>query len=58
VNRDGIRIVHRLVEKVAGGWRVRGLNNEEVDAELVTRKNLIGVIYASFNYEREEPPNK
>ena len=58
VNRDGVRIVHRLEEKVAGGWRVKGLNNEVHDNELVTRKNLIGVIYASFNYDGDEPPPK
>jgi len=28
-----------------------------VDDDLVTRQNLIGVVYASFNYEAE-PPKK
>jgi hypothetical protein len=58
VNRSGVRIVHVLEEKVAHGWRVRGFNNEQEDSELVTRKNLIGVIYASFNYDGDEPPPK
>ena len=56
VNRAGVRIVHRLVDKVGNAWRVKGLNNEIEDRELVTQKNLIGVIYASFNYDGEAPP--
>jgi len=55
LNRRGERVVHRLVVKLADGWRARGLNNDRVDDDLVTRKNLVGVIYASFNYEGEEP---
>jgi hypothetical protein len=57
LNRRGVRVVHRLVEKVAGGWRVIGLNNEREDEDLVTRMNLIGVVYASFNYD-DEPPKR
>jgi hypothetical protein len=56
VNRRGVRVVHRLVEKVAKGWRVRGLNNDRVDDDFVTRKNLLGVVYASFNYDGGESP--
>ncbi len=55
VNHRGVRVVHRLVEKLADGWRVQGLNNDRVDDDVVTRKNLIGVIYASFNYTDETP---
>jgi len=58
VNRSGVRIVHVLEQKVSGGWRVRGLNNELQDSELVTPKNLLGVIYASFNYDGEEAPKQ
>jgi hypothetical protein len=57
LNRRGVRVVHRLVEKVDGGWQVIGLNNEREDEDLVTRQNLIGVVYASFNYE-DAPPKK
>lgn len=56
VNHRGVRVVHRLVEKLADGWRVQGLNNDRVDDDVVTRKNLVGVIYASFNYTDETPP--
>ncbi len=54
LNRNGARVVHRLVEKTPEGWRVKGLNNEQIDAELVTRRNLVGAVYASFNYETDE----
>lgn len=53
VNAAGRRVVHVLVEKKARGWTVRGLNNESFDAELVTRYNLIGVVYASFATDDE-----
>ena len=56
VNHNGVRVVHRLVEKREGGWRVMGLNNERVDTDLVTQKNLLGVIYASFNYDSDAAP--
>lgn len=55
VNHRGVRVVHRLVERLADGWRVQGLNNDRVDDDVVTRKNLIGAIYASFNYTDETP---
>jgi hypothetical protein len=55
-NRRGVRVVHRLVVKLADGWRIMGLNNDRVDDALVTRENLIGVVYASFNYDTDEPP--
>lgn len=57
-NQRGVRVVHRLVVKLADGWRIMGLNNDRVDDAVVTRENLIGVIYASFNYDADEPPKK
>lgn len=53
MSRKGHQVVHQILEKKARGWRVQGLNNENVDLELVTRENLLGVIYASF--AAEEP---
>lgn len=53
VNKKGHRVVHQLVNRTSGGWRVQGLNNEVEDNELVTRENLLGVVYASF--ATEEP---
>ncbi|HUJ44325.1 MAG TPA: S24/S26 family peptidase [Opitutaceae bacterium] len=55
MNHRGVRVVHRLVQKLADGWQVIGLNNDRVDDDVVTRKNLIGVIYASFNTTDEAP---
>ena len=57
-NSQGARVVHRLVEEMDGGWKVMGLNNAAVDGELVTRRNLIGVIYASFNYQDGDSESK
>ncbi len=50
VNEGGRQVVHVLTgyEASSGGWKVRGLNNENEDHERVTRYNLIGVVYASF----------
>jgi hypothetical protein len=57
-NRRGVRVVHRLVVKLADGWRIEGINNDRADDDVVTRKNLIGVVYATFNYDTDEPPAK
>ncbi len=48
-NKWGDQIVHQLVRRDGHKWVAKGLNNERVDMEPVTRKNLIGVVYASFN---------
>jgi hypothetical protein len=53
LNRKGHQVVHQILEKKSRGWRVQGLNNETEDLEMVTRDNLLGVIYASF--AAEEP---
>jgi hypothetical protein len=61
-NSRGIEVVHKLIGQEAHGWRVAGLNNEEADEELVTPLNLIGVVYATLNYDTDEdednPPSK
>jgi hypothetical protein len=58
-NSRGVEVVHKLIGKKAGGWRVAGLNNEEADEELVTPFNLIGVVYATLNYDaNDEEDNK
>jgi hypothetical protein len=62
LNSRGIEVVHKLIGKEARGWLVAGLNNEEADRELVTPENLIGVVYATLNYDADEdddsPPGK
>jgi hypothetical protein len=54
LNSRGVEVVHKLIGKEAHGWRVAGLNNEEADAELVTPYNLIGVVYATLNYDADD----
>ncbi len=53
LNREGRRVAHRLWRQEAKGWRARGLNNTEPDAELVTPQNLLGVVYASLARDPE-----
>jgi hypothetical protein len=53
-NLRGDEVVHKLIEKTYRGWRVEGLNNDEPDPDLVTPENLIGVVYATLNYEDED----
>ncbi len=48
-NKWGDQIVHQLVKRDGKRWVARGLNNARADAEPVTPKNLIGVVYAVFN---------
>ena len=48
VNSRGQRVVHMLVSKTRAGWMVAGYNNGRIDNELVTPKNLLGVVYATF----------
>lgn len=48
-NRFGETITHRLLARVAGGWRVKGESNREPDTTLVTPRNLIGMVYAIFS---------
>ena len=49
LSRDGRQVVHQLVDRSPDGWRVRGINNGEVDSERVTARNLLGVVYASLD---------
>jgi hypothetical protein len=44
----GERIVHRLLYMKDGYWVAQGLNNPGPDKYPVTPKNLIGVVYGSF----------
>jgi hypothetical protein len=44
----GNRIVHRLLYKQDGYWVAQGLNNPGPDKYPVMPKNLIGVVYGSF----------
>tara|TARA_B100001248_G_C27396994_1_gene466265 strand:+ start:3355 stop:3798 length:444 start_codon:yes stop_codon:yes gene_type:complete len=49
---SGNRVVHRLIRKKGIHWISAGLNNIKQDQDLVTPRNLIGVVYASFQAKR------
>lgn len=53
MNHKGHQVVHQLKDRTSRGWHVQGINNEVEDTDLVTRENLLGVVYASF--ATEEP---
>ncbi len=48
VNRQGHEVAHVLVEESAAGWVAQGLHNDEPDEDLVTSRNLVGVIRCAF----------
>jgi hypothetical protein len=48
VNSDGRGVAHALVEATHDGWVVQGVNNPEPDANLVTARNLVGVITQAY----------
>ena len=48
VNHDGRGVAHALVEKSGSGWIAQGVNNPEQDEDLVTARNLVGVITQAY----------
>ena len=49
VNRFGEKVAHRVIAPVAGGWQVKGYNNDRADSTVVDGGNLLGIVYATFN---------
>jgi signal peptidase I len=49
MNRFGEKVAHRVIAPVAGGWEVKGFNNQEADSTVVNASNLLGIVYATFN---------
>lgn len=47
-NERNICVAHLLVEKMAAGWMVTGLNNGKPDHELVTEENFVGVVQSAY----------
>lgn len=47
-NSRGELIVHRLTHDYGDSWLVQGDNNLVPDAEQVTRRNLVGVVYGTL----------
>ena len=52
----GDRIVHQLLYMKDGYWVAQGLNNPGPDKYPVTPKNLIGVVYGSFQTDQPDQP--
>jgi phage repressor protein C with HTH and peptisase S24 domain len=48
----GDQIVHTLLYERDGSWVVQGVNNDAPDKYHVTRQNLIGVVYGSFQSDQ------
>jgi signal peptidase I len=48
VNRFGEKVAHLVIAPVAGGWQVKGNDNDRPDSTLVDAGNLLGVVYATF----------
>jgi signal peptidase I len=55
VNRFGEKIAHRVIAPVAGGWQVKGYNNDAADSTVVNGSNLLGVVYATFHSAGRAP---
>jgi signal peptidase I len=49
VNSFGEKVAHRIIAPVAGGWQVKGYNNDRPDSTVVHAGNLLGVVYATFS---------
>ncbi|MDX2109241.1 MAG: S24/S26 family peptidase [Verrucomicrobiota bacterium] len=47
-DKFGAVVVHQLLEKQGSAWIAKGFGNDMIDREPVTRKNLLGVVYATF----------
>ena len=48
LNRAGRPVAHMIVERNERGWIATGLNNPAPDDDVVTSKNLVGVIKYAF----------
>ena len=48
VNRDGRGVAHALVQATCDGWVAQGVNNPDQDSDLVTARNLVGVITQAY----------
>ncbi|MFI5357448.1 MAG: hypothetical protein ACHQ4G_08950 [Opitutales bacterium] len=48
VNHDGRGVAHALVGKTRDGWIAQGVNNPDEDTDLVTARNLVGVITQAY----------
>jgi len=54
INHDGRMVAHALTGDVPKGWIAQGLNSDDEDEDLVTTKNLVGVIVQAYSQRRSE----
>lgn len=48
VNGSGRGVAHVLVNEMPGGWIAQGVNNRAEDNDLVTARNLVGVVTQAY----------
>mgnify|MGYP006281818985 CR=1 FL=1 len=48
VNHDGRGVAHVLVNQMPDGWIAQGVNNAREDADLVTARNLVGIVTQAY----------
>ncbi len=48
VNDEGRRVAHCVVGETHDGFLVQGVSNDEADSEVVTEKNILGVIIQAY----------
>lgn len=54
--KDGSRVIHKLVRRAGNeAWIAKGINNPGEDRELVTRENLLGVLYTVLYNDASAP---
>jgi hypothetical protein len=54
LNREGRMVAHSLTGDVPDGWIAQGVNSDQEDDDLVTSRNLIGVIVQAYSQLRNE----
>lgn len=54
LSRSGRMVAHSLTGDHPKGWIAQGVNNDEEDADFVTKENLVGVIVQAYAEEHSE----
>ena len=52
-NNFGDEVVHRVERQVDSGFLMKGSNNKGLDSTVLTDKNILGVVYVTFNEKSE-----
>jgi hypothetical protein len=54
LNHEGRMVAHSLTGDVPNGWIAQGVNSDDEDEDLVTSRNLVGVIVQAYSQLRSE----